>query len=224
MNLWHQSMAIISKMNKHEVNEDALTNIMILLQEAAMRGHLDVHLEYLKIVAEHCAMENWITGKGSSGTDPFSADTLFQIKLSPYSVNISVIYKVRKHPSTFHIYWELASYKPYWFLVIFQEREEEGCRQNKADESCVIFGFYKRSLPFITTFNPPEKFSPLLQDRFNLRRHKLKILIPSFTNLHLRLNYKYLMCLNNIFYCYYLIYLGIYSDFFFISLKRVLHF
>ena len=34
-------------MNKHEVNEDALTNIMILLQEAAKRGHLDGHLEYL---------------------------------------------------------------------------------------------------------------------------------------------------------------------------------
>ena len=49
---------MISKMNKHEVNEDALTNIMILLQEAAKRGHLDGHLEYLKVVAEHCAMAN----------------------------------------------------------------------------------------------------------------------------------------------------------------------
>ena len=48
-------MAMISKMNKQEANEDALTNIMILLQEAAMRGHLDGHL---KVVAEYCAMAN----------------------------------------------------------------------------------------------------------------------------------------------------------------------
>ena len=45
-------------MNKHEVNEDALTNIMILLHEAAKRGHLNGHLEYLKVEAEHCSMAN----------------------------------------------------------------------------------------------------------------------------------------------------------------------
>ena len=47
---------MISKMNKPEVNEDALTNIMILLHDAAKRGHLERHPEYLEVAAGHFAM------------------------------------------------------------------------------------------------------------------------------------------------------------------------